>query len=171
MDPTRTGDGAQHLVFVVEGTEYGVEIGAVEEIRPAAVPVTALPGAPRWVRGVINLRGVIVPIYDLRARLGQRPLDDERFAVIVVVRVAGKTIGVLVDAVADVLTIERDAVQEPSSLGHDVASPLLRGIAHAGERVILLMDLGPLVAPQADGGTGLARGALGVQLGNAESER
>ena len=145
-----TLDGTQVLVFVVGDAEYGVEIRAVEEIRPATVAVTPVPRAPAWVRGVMNLRGVIVPVYDLRARFGMPRLGDERFAVVVVVRVAKKTIGLFVDSVADVVAIDPSTVQTQSTLGADVAMPLIAGIGHVEERVVMLLALDELVRPDAE---------------------
>jgi purine-binding chemotaxis protein CheW len=144
-------DGTQVLLFVLGEAEYAVEIRTVEEIRPASVAVTPVPRAPQWVRGVMNLRGVIVPVYDLRARFGMPRLADERFAVVVVVRVAKKTVGLFVDSVADVATIDPATVQAQSTLGADVAMPLIAGIGHVEARVVMLLALDELVRADADG--------------------
>src|SRR5581483_10415500 len=93
--------GGQFLTFTLGGESYGVEILAVQEIKGGAA-ITPIPNAPRHVRGVMNLRGTIIPVVDLRTRLGMPAPEDDRVTVIVVVRVGARTQGLIVDAVSDV---------------------------------------------------------------------
>lgn len=133
----------QYLSFRVDAEEYGVELLAVQEIR-AFSPITALPGSPRHVKGVINLRGAIVPVIGLRERFGLETIDYDRYTVIVVLRVADRVVGILVDAVCDVLTLEASEVAPTPNVGLDECS-FLKGLGKVKERLVTLLDSDALV--------------------------
>lgn len=135
----------QYLTLMLGDEEYGLPILDVQEIR-AFSRLTPLPNAPMSVRGVMNLRGRIVPVVDLRCRFGLELVEYTRFTVIVIVRVGAKIVGVAVDAVADVVDIPSAAVQAASDLGSVADASLIRGVARIEERVVVLLRLEAIVA-------------------------
>ena len=131
-------DGTQFLTFALGDEEYGVPILNVQEIKGYA-PVTPIPNTPAWVRGVMNLRGTIVPVIDLRLRLGMPLAEYGTFTVIIVLAVSTKVVGAIVDAVSDVLTIPDADVQAPDlAIGPDVR--FIDGIARAADKLVILLD-------------------------------
>lgn len=141
---TGAGSGTQqYLSFRVDAEEYGVDLLTVQEIR-AFSAITALPGSPRHVKGVINLRGAIVPVIGLRERFGLETVDYDRYTVIVVLHVADRVVGVLVDAVCDVLTLEASDVAPAPRVGLDECS-FLKGLGKVKERLVTLLDSDALV--------------------------
>jgi len=129
----------EYLTFRVGGEEYGVDIQAVQEIRCYEAP-TRLPGAPSFVRGVVNLRGVIVPVMDLRLRLDCPQVHYTQFTVVIVLAVRRRTVGVVVDAVSGVNDLAADAILPPPGLeGAD--SDFITAIAGDGDRMLMLVDM------------------------------
>ena len=136
---TGATDGAQYLTFALGDEEYGVAILNVQEIKGYA-PVTPIPNTPPWVRGVMNLRGTIVPVIDLRLRLGMPAADYGPFTVIVVLAVGAKVVGAIVDAVSDVLSIPDGQVQQTPDLGVAIDVRFVGGIAQADDKLVILLD-------------------------------
>ena len=128
----------QFLTFRVEAEEYGVELLSVQEIR-AFSPITPLPGSPHHVKGVINLRGVLVPVIGLRERLGLPSMPYDRYTVIVVLHVGGRVVGVVVDAVSDVLTLQASDVDPSPDIGLSDRS-FLRGLGKVKDRLVTLIE-------------------------------
>ena len=146
-DTTREKRGAdttqQFLTFALGQEEYGVEILKIQEIKGFSA-VTPLPNAPAYVKGVLNLRGTIVPIVDLRQKFGMPEGAYTKFTVIVVVQVQGKTLGFVVDAVSDVLTVKGDAIQPTPDLHGQLDTTFLTGLAPTGEqggKLVILLDI------------------------------
>jgi purine-binding chemotaxis protein CheW len=137
---TSTGTTHQFLTFALGAEEYGVEILKIQEIKGYSA-ITPLPNAPHYVKGVLNLRGTIVPILDLRAKFGLPAVDTTACTVIVVVQVQGKTMGCVVDAVSDVLTVTSDAIQPTPDCHGQLDTRLLTGLAQAGEKLVILLDI------------------------------
>ena len=131
---------AQFLTFALGSEEYGVEILKIQEIKGFSA-VTPLPNAPSYVRGVLNLRGTIVPIVDLRQKFGMPAEAYTKFTVIVVVQVQGKTLGFVVDAVSDVLTVTADSIQPTPDLHGQVDTTFLTGLAPTGDKLVILLDI------------------------------
>ncbi len=130
----------QLVVFELANEHYGVDIGAVESIIKLQ-PITAVPCAPTCVEGVTNLRGTVLPVIDLRRRFGLPPEDPTRDTRIVVVEMEGETVGMVVDAVSEVLRVPEGAIEPPSPLVTTVDSTFITGIARVDERLIILLDL------------------------------
>jgi purine-binding chemotaxis protein CheW len=130
----------QLVVFDLAAESYGVEIGAVREIIRLQ-EVTAVPQTPVFVEGVINLRGKVIPVIALRKRFGLPKGEENRENRIVVVDIGGQDIGVVVDAVTEVLRIASDCVEPPSSIITSSESEYLLGIAKLENRLIILLDL------------------------------
>lgn len=134
----------QVVVFELAGESFGVEIGRVQEIiRPPAI--TAVPRAPYYVDGVVNLRGRVIPVINLRTRFGMPPAEQGRSARIVVLEIDGHTVGAAVDAVSEVLRISTASVEAPGATLTGPDTTHLRGIAKLEDRLIILLDLDRLL--------------------------
>ncbi len=134
----------QYVTFTVGNEEYGVNILSVREIR-GWTPESRLPNLPDYVRGVINLRGIIIPIFDLRARFGGGTTEVTKRHVVVVVQVGERTRGVLVDAISDILAISRDQIKSPPTMETGmVYSQYLSGLFTTENRMVTLLDVARL---------------------------
>ncbi|MEZ5398043.1 MAG: chemotaxis protein CheW [Bryobacteraceae bacterium] len=134
---------AQYLTFTVGDQTYGVDILDVHEIRGGS-PVTPVPNAPPYVRGVMNLRGTVVPVIDLRRRFGAPETDFGSFTVIVVAAVAGRIVGFVVDTVAEVSDLGDGKVTAPPALDGG-GERFVSGVVAAAGGLVLLLDLPALV--------------------------
>ena len=130
----------QLVIFKLGEEAFGVEIGMVESIIKM-LPVTRLPQAPEFVEGVINLRGKILPVIDLRKRLAIAISEITRDSRMVVIALAGTTVAMVVDQVNEVLRINDDIVEAPPSISQSVDSRFITGIAKIGEELVILLDL------------------------------
>jgi purine-binding chemotaxis protein CheW len=128
------------LVFVLGAEEYGVDILKVQEIR-GYEKVTPIPAAPAYLKGVVNLRGIIVPVIDLRMKFGMAEPRYDSFTVVVILRIASRVIGIVVDGVSDVVQLAANEVKAAPQLGSLVDSTFLAGLATQNERMILLLDI------------------------------
>jgi purine-binding chemotaxis protein CheW len=137
--PQSERESQQYLTFTLGEEYYGIGLLQVQEIKGYS-PVTPVPNAPAFIKGVMNLRGSIVPVLDLRARLGLPALEYNRFHVIVVVMIQNRIMGILVDAVSDVLSIARGDVQVPPDFGGSETTPIA-GLAMVNEKVVMLLDI------------------------------
>lgn len=138
---------AQYLTVNLAQEEYAIDILTVREIR-GWTPVTRIPQAPHYVLGVLNLRGAIVPVLDLRLRFGLAREEYGATTVTVVVTVAGRLFGVVVDAVSDVLDVQADQVRPVPDMGTAVDTEYLKGLTSIEERMVLLLDVDKLLQPQ-----------------------
>lgn len=136
-----TDDSSEQLVVMELASEsYCVSIGAVNTIIRMQ-EITRIPRAPGWVEGVINLRGSIIPVIDLRKRFGLATSETTKASRIVVVEASGQMIGMVVDAVVETLRLSSDAIEPPSPVVVSVDSAYVRGVGKAGERLVILLDL------------------------------
>ena len=133
-------DGSQYLTFRLGQEEYGVEILKVQEIK-GYTAVTPVPNTPAYFRGVMNLRGTIVPVVDLRAKFQMAEAEYNQFTVIIVLTVGAKVMGLIVDAVSDVLNIPRADIQATPEFGAEVDARFISGMAKAGEKLVVLLDI------------------------------
>jgi purine-binding chemotaxis protein CheW len=131
--------GGKFLTFFLASEEYGVEILRVREIL-GMLPITRVPRTPEAVRGVINLRGKIIPVVDLRAKFGMEVAEYTNRTCIVVVQSHGLEFGVVVDRVSEVLNIRQENIEDAPSFGGDVSTEYLLGIAKVAGSVKLLLD-------------------------------
>ncbi|MGN6329666.1 MAG: chemotaxis protein CheW [Rhodanobacter sp.] len=137
----------QQLTFTLAGEEYGVDILAVREIRGWS-RVTRIPQTPEHLLGVLNLRGAIVPIMDLRLRFG---LERENYGdntVVIIVAVDERLFGIVVDAVSDVVDIDPAAIKPVPDMGAVVDTRYLKGLATHVERMVMLLDVEKLMRPE-----------------------
>jgi purine-binding chemotaxis protein CheW len=133
-------DEIQLVVFELGDERYGLDIATVYEIIRHQ-PITAVPQAPAFVEGVINLRGRIIPVVDLRDRFGMAAGDLTKASRIVVCEAAGTRVGLVVDGVSEVLMVSADAIEATPDVAAGSDAAYLRGIAKLGERLIILLDL------------------------------
>lgn len=134
------------LSFHVGGSEYCVNIMSVREIR-GWTRATALPHAPTFVHGVINLRGTVLPVVDLARRLGLETQDPTERSVIIVVDLEGRTIGMRVDAVSDILSTAHASIQPPPEILEQEADRFLEGLIIIGDRMVRVLNLGAIMPP------------------------
>ncbi len=109
-------------------------------------PITRVPNGPDWIEGVTNLRGRVIPVLDLRRRFGLAAGEATRRSRIVVAELGEHTVGLVVDGVSEVLRVPADSVEPPSSLVTTAESAYLRGVAKLDQRLVLLLDLGRILA-------------------------
>lgn len=133
------------ITFEVEGQLFGLDIMAIREIR-AWTPVTRLPSVPTYVAGVVNLRGTVLPVIDLAARLGWDPTEATPRHAIIVTQIGGQARGLIVDSVSDIVTIAQDALQPPPAASEEGIADFLEGLAISDDRMILVLDLAALNA-------------------------
>ena len=139
--------GGEFLTFRLGGEEYGIDILKVQEIR-SYEPPTRIANAPAFIKGVVNLRGVIVPIVDLRLRLGCETAEYSALTVVIVLNVKGRVVGAVVDSVSDVLELGKDAIKPAPEMASAVDASFITGIGSVGERMLILMDIEGLMASQ-----------------------
>ena len=133
------------LVFILGSEEYGVDILKVQEIR-GYEKVTPIPAAPAYLKGVVNLRGVIAPVIDLRVKFGLANPRYDSFTVVVILRLAQRVIGVVVDGVSDVVGLAQHEVKEAPQLGTVVDASFIAGLATQNDRMVLLLDIEKLLS-------------------------
>ena len=137
------GPTEKHLTFRLEGEVYGVAILKVQEIINL-IPVTRVPRTPRYVRGVINLRGKVIPVMDLRLRFGMPALDYTERTCIIVVEIDGQTgtaqAGIVVDAVSEVLYVKVEDIEPSPSFGTQLNTEFIRGMAKMNGGIKILLD-------------------------------
>lgn len=135
-----SADSNQYLTFSLAAEEYGVDILKVQEIKGYA-PATPVPNTPSYIKGVMNLRGTIIPVLDLRRKLQMSEADYNQFTVIIVVKVATKVVGLVVDSVSDVLNIPKSAVQDTPEMGGHVDVRFISGMAKVSDKLVMLLDI------------------------------
>ncbi len=149
LDPHELSAGIdQYLTFIMAGEEYGVDILRVQEIK-GWDSVTPLPNTPKYVKGVINLRGTIVPIIDLRHRFNLDTVPYGATTVVIMLKVLSDTgqriMGIVVDAVSEVYNVATDDVKPAPDFGGAVESEVVRGLATVDEKMLILLDIDQLL--------------------------
>ena len=141
----------EYLTFVLSGEEYGVDILCVQEIRVWS-SVTELPNKPDYIKGVINLRGIIIPIIDLRQRFGQEPLEYNEQTVTIILRNQNNqnsqktmAVGIVVDAVSEVYKFDKKSIRTPPAFGNNIDRCFLQGLATIEDKLIILLDSNSLL--------------------------
>ncbi|MDP3524696.1 MAG: chemotaxis protein CheW [Hoeflea sp.] len=136
-------DMCELIAFTIGEQEFCVEVMAVREIR-GWTPATPLPHSPGYVRGVINLRGVVLPVMDMSLRLGMEPTDPSQRHVIIVIQVGGQLVGLLVDAVSDILMVPAASIQPPPDMSKEMDRDFVQGIIPIEGRMVCLIQLNAL---------------------------
>lgn len=137
-------DAEQFLTFVLAGEEYGVDILRVQEIKGWDA-VTQIPNTPDYIRGVINLRGTIVPIIDMRLRFNLEPMEYGPMTVVIVLRVEGqeksRIMGIVVDGVSDTYNIPEEAIKAAPDFGAAVDTAFVQGLATVEEKMVIILNI------------------------------
>ncbi|MEJ2020467.1 MAG: chemotaxis protein CheW [Maritimibacter sp.] len=145
-DKNKDANVIELLSFLVGGQDYCVDIMSVREIRGGA-KATPLPQSPSYMRGVINLRGTVLPIMDLSSRLELDAETDKERNVIIVVAIADRTVGLMVDAVSDILAIPEDELQPPPEMKADDERSFVSALTIVDSRMIRVLDLASVLPP------------------------
>lgn len=160
-----TANIRQYLSFALGAEEYGVEILKVQEIKGYS-GITPIPNTPSHVRGVMNLRGTVIPVVDLRAKFGMEAREYTKFTVIIVVTVGTRIMGLVVDGVSDVLEIAETEIRPAPDFGARADTRFITGMAALGERLVVLLDINTLLSEQelaTLGATARAGAATGIE--------
>ncbi len=146
QEAANVAQAGEYLTFRLGGEEYGIDILRVQEIR-SYEPPTRIANVPAYLKGVVNLRGVIVPIVDLRVRLDCASAEYNTFTVVIVLNVKGRVVGAVVDSVSDVLELPAEAIRPaPAMASTGLDHACLTGIGSVGDRMLILMDIEALMS-------------------------
>ena len=143
----RSATQTQFISFAIGDDQYGVDIMAVREIK-GWTDITHLPKQPDYVRGVLNLRGSIVPIVDLRCRFGQGLTETTPLHIVIIVQVGGRQVGLIGDRVLDIVSVNADEIQKVPRTGHDEQIEFLSGLVTHDGVMIALIDLANILSIQ-----------------------
>lgn len=135
----------EFLTFRLGGEEYGIEILKVQEIR-GYDSITQIANAPDFIKGVVNLRGIIVPIIDMRIKFRLGNADYDQFTVVIILNVAGRVMGIVVDGVSDVISLEAEQMHPTPGFGSVIDTEYIMGLGTVDERMLILIDIEKLMA-------------------------
>ena len=138
------GQANEFLTFTLGHEEYGVEILKVQEIRSYETPTT-IANAPSFLKGVVNLRGVIVPIVDMRIKFGISNPEYNQFTVVIILNVAHRVVGMVVDSVSDVLQLAGEQIREAPQFGASLDAAYITGLGTVDKRMLILIDIEKLM--------------------------
>ncbi len=138
------GNVIQLVSFLLDDVEYGIDILAVHEILRIS-DVTRLPNTPSYIRGVINLRGNVIPVVDVRERFGLKRAKLTDLSRIIVVEIGEKLVGLLVDIVHQVVRMQEKNIDPPSELIEGISNEFINGIGHLSSRLIVILNLGSML--------------------------
>ena len=144
----------EFLTFRLGNEEYGLEILKVQEIRGHDA-ITRIANAPDFIKGVVNLRGIIVPIIDLRIKFRLERADYDQFTVVIILNVSGRVVGIVVDGVSDVITLDADQVKPTPDFAAQLDTDYILGLGTIDDRMLILVDIEKLMSSQ---GMGLVEG-------------
>jgi purine-binding chemotaxis protein CheW len=136
--------GQEFLVFTLGDEEYGIDILKVQEIR-GYDQVTRIANTPEFIKGVTNLRGVIVPIVDLRVKFSQGDVDYDDNSVVIVLNLGQRVVGIVVDGVSDVLSLTADQIRPAPEFAVTLSTEYLTGLGALGERMLILVNIEKLL--------------------------
>ncbi len=133
------------VTFTLGQEEYGIDIQRVQELRGYDA-VTRIANAPDYIKGVVNLRGIIVPVVDMRIKFNLGTPSYDAFTVVIVLNIAGRVIGMVVDSVSDVITLEAGQIRPPPQLGAALDTDYLTGLGTFAQRMLILVDIDKLMS-------------------------
>ncbi len=136
--------GSEYLTFRLGGEDYGVDILKVQEIRSYDT-VTRLPESPDYIKGVINLRGTIVPVIDMRLKFHLEKAEYNEFTVMIILNMGERVIGMVVDGVSDVMTLDQSQIRPPPEFAGVLDSNFVKGLGAVDERMLILVDIDKLM--------------------------
>lgn len=142
---TLIAGAAQYLTFTLGTEEYAVDILKVQEIRGYDA-VTAIANSPEFIKGVINLRGVIVPIVDMRIKFNVGQASYDQFTVVIILNVLGRVVGIVVDGVSDVIALPAEQIRDAPEFGAALDTRYIIGLGTIDQRMIILVDIEKLIS-------------------------
>jgi len=142
---TGTESGNEFLAFTLGKEEYGIDILKVQEIRGYEA-VTRIANAPEFVKGVVNLRGIIVPIVDMRIKFNLGEPTYDQFTVVIILNISGRVVGMVVDSVSDVITLGPEQIKPAPEMGTAFNTDYLIGLGTLDERMLILVDIDKLMS-------------------------
>jgi len=137
----------QYVVFLLNEQIYGIEVPKIKEVVSYR-KITPLPNMVGFIKGIINLRGVVLPVFDLRAKFNLSETTYTPFHIIIVMEISGRAMGVIVDEISDVVELSPDEVQAPSNLPPDVQAEYIKGIGKKEHELIVLLDVDRLLSTE-----------------------
>ena len=137
--------GGKFLTFFLGGEEYGIEILSVQEII-GMMPITSVPGTPDYICGIINLRGKVIPVVDIRKKFGMDSKESDSETCIIVVNIQGVEAGAVVDRVSEVLHIADEDIAPPPSFGKGIEIDFIKGIGKSQSKVKILLDIDRIIS-------------------------
>ncbi|PCI61102.1 MAG: chemotaxis protein CheW [Methylophilaceae bacterium] len=143
---TKSGAG-EYLTFVLGSEEYGLDILKVQEIRGYDA-VTQIANTPDFIKGVVNLRGKIVPIVDLRIKFNLGKVEYDEFTVVIILNLGGRVVGIVVDGVSDVMALKEEQLREVPSLVTSIDTKYIVGLATVEEQMLILVDIERLMSSE-----------------------
>jgi purine-binding chemotaxis protein CheW len=158
MTEASNTNATEVLSFRLGGEEYAISILKVQEIRGYDA-VTRIASAPDYLKGIINLRGIIVPIVDMRIKFNVGKVVYDTFTVVIILNISNHTIGVVVDSVSDVVTLTPDQIKAAPDLGNNMAAEYLQGLATVDDRMLILLDIDKLLGSEEMGLLATSRAA------------
>lgn len=139
------GAGNEFLAFTLGNEEYGLDILRVQEIR-GYEPVTRIANSPAFIKGVVNLRGTIIPVVDMRIKFSLGEPTYDQFTVVIILNIAGRVVGMVVDSVSDVTTLTPEQVKPAPEIGTVFDTEYLIGLGTIGDRMLILVDIDKLMS-------------------------
>lgn len=136
----QSNNANQYVTFMLDNEEYGVEILKVQEII-GYIGFTKLPNMPTFIKGVLNLRGTVVPVIDLRRKFHMENKDYDKFTVIMILEVAGRIMGIIVDSVSDVINLDEDDIQPTPSFSTKIRTDFIKSLGKKNEKFIIMLDM------------------------------
>ncbi|MBT1538885.1 chemotaxis protein CheW [Ralstonia solanacearum] len=136
--------GEEYLAFTLGREEYGIDILKVQEIRGYET-VTRIANAPEFIKGVINLRGIIVPIVDLRIKFELERVEYNQYTVVIILNLSDRVVGIVVDGVSDVLTLQSQQIKPAPEFSGALDTEYIRGLGSIDERMLILVDIEKLL--------------------------
>jgi purine-binding chemotaxis protein CheW len=143
----KTVEKKEFLAFKLGNEEYCIDILKVQEIRGYEI-VTPIPNTPAFMKGVVNLRGIIVPIIDLRIKLDLAKVEYDQFTVVIILSIRGRVVGVVVDSVSDVVALGAEDIKEAPQLGAAIKTDYIDGLVTMEERMLIIIDIEKLATTE-----------------------
>jgi len=141
-----SGEG-QYVTFLIAGETYGIEVLRVQEII-GMTSITRVPNTMDFMKGVINLRGMVVPVVDMRLKFSMEEKDYDAFTVIIIVEVSGHMIGLIVDSVSDVVGVPLESIQDTPHFSARIGTDFISGIGRLDETLIIMLDIDRVISAE-----------------------
>ena len=145
LDELATAEAREYLTFRLDQEEYGIDILKVQEIR-GYEPPTRVANAPDFIKGVVNLRGPIVPIVDMRLKFNCSKAEYNAFTVVIILNLRNRIVGVVVDSVSDVMELPAESIKAAPEIDSVIDSAAVLGLGSLGDRMLILLDIERLMS-------------------------